>query len=249
MQPLSQNDITLFVENHIGDFHNARLKSLQKLKLKNILKRKNPYLFRAKNIAIASDLVRLLLDAHLSSQEETLFGEFLENLAIFICEKTFGGQKSTTEGIDLSFSRDDVLYLIAIKSGPNWGNSSQLKRMKDDFTRAKRVYRTNNTQNKKIEVVNGCCYGQDDTPDKGDYFKLCGQRFWEFVSGDANLYTEIIEPVGYRAKERNEEFVASYARVVNAFTQEFSAEFCSSSGDINWDALVRFNSAAKPSAQ
>lgn len=245
MKRLNQSDIVQFVENHIGDFHDARLKSLQKLKLRNILKRKNPYLFRAKNIAIASDLVRLLLDAHLSSQEETLFGEFLENLAIFICEQTYGGQKSTTEGIDLVFTRDDILYLVAIKSGPNWGNSSQIKRMKDDFARAKRVFRTNNAQSKKIEAVNGCCYGQDDTPDKGDYFKFCGQRFWEFISGNPNLYTEIIEPLGHRAKKRNEEFATSYAHVVNKFTQEFSAEFCAVSGEIAWDALVRFNSATK----
>lgn len=245
MQRLNRNDIIAFVENHTGDFHSARLKSLQRLKLKSILKRKNPYLFKAKNIAIASDLVRLLLDAHLSSQEETLFGEFLEALAIFICEKTFGGQKSTTEGIDLAFTRDDILYLVAIKSGPNWGNSSQIKRMKDDFARARRVYRTNNAQNKKIEAVNGCCYGQDDSPDKGDYFKFCGQRFWEFISGDSNLYVEIIEPLGHRAKDRNEEFAASYAGVVNSFTQEFSSEFCAPSGEIDWEALVKFNSAAK----
>lgn len=245
MKLLNQDDIRQFVENHIGDFHNARLKSLEKLKLESILKRKNPYLFKAKDIDVAADLVRVLMSAHLSSQEETLFGDFLENLAIFICQKTFGGQKATTEGLDLVFIRDDTLYLVAIKSGPNWGNSSQIKRMKDDFARAKRVYRTNNSRSQKVEAVNGCCYGQDDSPDKGEYFKYCGQRFWEFVSGNPALYTEIIEPLGHRAKERNEEFWSSYASVINIFTQKFTAEFCHPNGRINWDALVKFNSGAR----
>jgi len=42
--------------------------------------------------------------------------------------------------------------------------------------------------------------------DKGDYLKKCGQSFWAFISGDDDLYTTIIEPLGHRAKERNEAF-------------------------------------------
>jgi len=100
-----------YVEKHIAaDFHDKRLASLEALKLANILKRKNPYLFKAKAINSAPDLVKQLLLAHLSSQEETLFGGFLENLAIHICQHDFGGQKSTTEGIDLEFSRDGHRY-------------------------------------------------------------------------------------------------------------------------------------------
>ena len=78
MTQLLLSEITEYVENHIGDFHAAKLRNLESLKLDNILKRKNPYLFRAKGIGIASDLVKLLMDAFLSSQEETLFGDFLE---------------------------------------------------------------------------------------------------------------------------------------------------------------------------
>ncbi|HQI06097.1 MAG TPA: PmeII family type II restriction endonuclease, partial [bacterium] len=89
----------------------------------------------------------------------------------------------------------------------------------------------------------GCCYGKDAKPDKGDYFKYCGQRFWEFVSGDKDLYIEIIEPLGHKAKERNEEFQKSYSKMINKFTKEFSNEFCMDSGEIDWEKLVRFNSS------
>jgi hypothetical protein len=243
MRPINLNDVVNFVEGNIGEFHERRADSLKSLKLTQVLKRKNPYLFKAKNINDAHDLVKLILDAHLSSQEETIFGEFLENLAIFVCGEVFGGRKSVAEGIDLEFKRDDVLYVVSVKSGPNWGNSGQIKRMVDDFKQAKRILRTGNNR-ANIQAVNGCCYGRENKPDKGDYLKLCGQEFWEFVSGNNRLYIEIVDPLGYRAKERNEEFLAEYSRILNLFTQEFMSEFCVE-GRIDWDKFVKFNSGKK----
>jgi hypothetical protein len=241
MAKLNIKDVVSYVENNIGSFHHKRLENLSKLKLNTILKRKNPYLFKAKNILIASDLIKSLLDAHLSSQEEGIFGGFLEGLALFISEKVYKGKKSSAEGVDLEFTKKNILYLVSIKSGPNWGNSSQINRMKDNFKKAKRILGTNNKA-LNVVAVNGCCYGQDSSPDKGDYLKLCGQRFWEFISDDENLYIEIIEPLGHKAKEKNDEFSQEYARIINQFTDTFSKEFCTN-GNIDWERLLSFNSS------
>lgn len=243
MKSISTSDVASYVAAHIGDFHQKRLDSLGQLQLQKILKRKNPYLFKAKNILTASDLVKGLLDAHLSSQEEAIFGTFLEGLAIFVCKKVHGGRKSTAEGIDLEFEQKGMKYIIAIKSGPNWGNSGQIKNMKANFTQAKRILRTN-AHTKNIVAVNGCCYGQDRNPDKGEYFKYCGQTFWGLISGNDDLYTDIIEPLGYHAKERNKEFTEKYSNIINKFTLEFTNLFCTKDGAISWDELVKFNSAA-----
>jgi hypothetical protein len=240
MTPLNLNDVVTFVEQNIGEFHSRRIASLRSLRLKQVLKRKNPYLFKAKYIQDAHDLVKLLLDAHLSSQEETIFGEFLEKLAIFVCSQVYGGRKSSAEGIDLEFRQGETLYLISVKSGPNWGNSSQVKRMVDNFKKAQRILRTGQN-NIRVQAINGCCYGIDQQPDKGDYLKLCGQAFWEFISGNERLYLDIIEPLGHRARERNQAFQQEYARIVNLFTQEFIQDFCAD-GAIDWEKLVRFNS-------
>ena len=245
MGNISQNEIIRFIEPNIQHFHARRLENLLALQLKKILSRKNPYLFRAKNQNTAHDLVKTILDAHLSSQEEGIFGGFLEELAVFICNRVYGGKKSSTEGIDLEFEREGISYLVSIKSGPNWGNSRQIARMKDDFKRAIRIRGTNSKGGRPV-VVNGCCYGKDDKPDKGDYLKLCGQRFWEFISGDENLYTDIIEPLGHKAKEKNEQFQVEYAKVINKFTLEFSKEYCAPDGSILWAKLVRFNSGKNP---
>jgi hypothetical protein len=242
MSNIKLNNVQIYVEHNIGRFHSNRLLSLQKLKLVQILKRKNPYLYKAKNILDAHDLVKGILDAYLSSQEETIFGDFLEGLAIFVNEKVYGGKKSSAEGIDLEFNKNGKHFIVAIKSGPNWGNSSQIRKMKEDFKRARKILHTS-AATAEIVAINGCCYGRENHPDKGDYFKYCGQVFWEFISNHNNLYLKLIIPLGYQAKEKNEEFNKAYAQIVNNFTMEFSEKYCVD-GIINWEKLVKFSSSA-----
>jgi hypothetical protein len=115
------------------------------------------------------------------------------------------------------------------------GNSSQIAKMKADFKTAARALRTSNS-GLQIASINGCCYGRDNNPDKGDYFKYCGQRFWEFISGENELYTEIVEPLGHKAKEKNDDFINSYSQMINKFTKEFGKDFCNENGSINWQS-------------
>ena len=242
MSAITDQQITDYVEAHIGTFHDKRLEALNKLRLSNLLRRKNPYLFRSKNLVAVSDLIKSLLDAHLSSQEETLFGDFLEGLAIYVAEQVHSGLKSSATGIDLEFVKDGARYIVSIKSGPNWGNSSQIAKMRDNFSTAARVIRQGNAGSSVI-AINGCCYGRDAKPDKGSYFKYCGQDFWELISGDSGFYTRIIEPLGHNAKQRNDNFATNYGAVINRLSREFSEQFCDKSGAIDWNKLVAFSSA------
>ena len=244
MKKLNLKDVTQYVEQNIGTFHQKRIQSLDGLKLSQVLKRKNPYLFKAKYVLTAEQIIRGIVDAHISSSEEGIFGDWLEGLAIFINGKVYGGKKSGIKGIDLEFDNKGVRHIITIKSGPNWGNSSQVAKMVADFKTAKKTLRTSNSR-LNITAVNGCCYGRDNQPDKGDYFKYCGQQFWEFISGDTNLYTEIIEPLGHKAKEKNDDFMKSYSQMINKFTKQFANDFCDKNGAINWKKIVQFNSATK----
>ncbi len=205
---LELDDVTQYVEENISIFHEKRIASLDNLKLKTVLRKKNPYLFKAKYLLTANEIVTSLTDAFISSNEETIFGDWLEGLAIFINQNVYHGWKSGITGIDLEFDKDDIRYIVTIKSGPNWGNSSQISKMKADFSTAKRTLRTSNSK-LHIIAVNGCCYGRCARPDRGEYFKYCGQQFWAFISDRDDLYKEIIEPLGHQAKERNENFVFS----------------------------------------
>jgi hypothetical protein len=176
MKRLNLKDVTQYVEKNIGTFHQKRIAGLNDLKLNKVLGKKNPYLFKAKYILTAQDIIKSLTDAFISSQEETIFGDWLEGLAIFINGKVYGGRKSGIPGIDLEFDKDGIRNIVTIKSGPNWGNSSQIAKMVADFKTAKKTLRTSNSQ-LNITAVNSCCYGRDNNPDKGDYFKYCGQSF------------------------------------------------------------------------
>ncbi len=246
MPAVTQKEIADYVKHHIPDFHTAKLERLKKLELLKVLQSKNPYLLRAKGLTTPRELVKAVLDAFLSSQEETILGGFLEGLAIFIARKAYRAYgKSIAPGIDLEFEKDGRRYLVAIKSGPAWGNSSQIKKMREDFKAAKKVY-AQNPGALPVECVNGCCYGKQPRKNehKGDYTKLCGQRFWEFISGDPQLYVKIIEPIGYKAKERNDEFMSRYELVLDDFTNVFRERFCDGNNAILWDRLTEASSKA-----
>jgi hypothetical protein len=230
-----------YIKQNIVSFHQARRQSLEQLKLENLIRRKNPYLYRAKDIQTAEALVRSILDAHLSSQEESMFGGFLEGLAIFVCSQVHGGHKSSATGIDLEFEKNGKHYIVSIKSGPNWGNSQQIARMISNFKNAKKILQQN-SQIAYVEAVNGCCYGRSEKQHKGDYIKLCGQAFWEFISDEDTLYVDIIEPLGKGAYQPNLQVQKLYNQLVNKMTAELLQKFCKSNGQLDWEKILAYNS-------
>ena len=87
MKKLNLKDVSQYVEKNIETFHEKRIQSLDSLKLSKVLKRKNPCLFKAKYVMTTEQIIRGIVDAHISSSEEGIFGDWLEGLAIFINEK------------------------------------------------------------------------------------------------------------------------------------------------------------------
>jgi hypothetical protein len=216
--------------------------------LSDVLSRKNPYLFRTKGITTPRELIKAILDARLSSSEETIFGSFLEDLAVDVSRKTFNGDKSAIPGLDLEFIKDGVKYFVAIKSGPNWSNSEQVKKLESAFKQARKVYAQNKSGH-PVECVNGCCYGKEPagSEHQGGYLKLCGQRFWALISGDPELYLKIMESMGHQAEERYAEFQAEYETVLETLTKEFQQLYCDGNGVILWDKLTEAYSKAPDS--
>lgn len=89
------NSIAKYVEQHIGEFHRNRIAKLQSVNLKELLSRKNPYLFKAKNIVTAGGMVESLASATMSSAEESIFGNWMEGVAMFVAEQVYAGYKSS----------------------------------------------------------------------------------------------------------------------------------------------------------
>lgn len=240
-------------ENVMKPFYEVRVEKLQSLSLTTILKRKNPYLFKAKNIETSGEFIKHILDAYLSSQEETMFGNLLEKLAIFVCADVFNGKKAeegVLKSVDLEFVRNNKYYIVGIKSGIYWGNRDQTDRMKSNFKAAKAILREKGVK-QEIVAVNGCIYGKDRKPFKENsdpelnYYKLCGQDFWELVSGDDQLYKNIILPLDKEAKKRSDLFKELYAAKSNEMIKEFSETFLTTTGSIDWEKMIDFVSKSK----
>lgn len=238
---ITREQVDCFVNENIVEFHNKRINILSKLTLKKLVN-KNPYLFRAKNINLASELIENSMSAFLSSSEEKVFGDFLEDLAVFISGITMGGHKSASQGIDLEFINDGNHFLVSVKSGTNWGNASQHKKQVEDFQDS--VKRIKQSSRSAIpQPVLGICYGKTRTVHhKNGYIQVVGQNFWSLISGNKDLYKEIIEPIGYRAKEHNDNYHKEKSRITNLLTSRFIKEFCYETGEINWPHLVQANS-------
>jgi site-specific DNA-methyltransferase (cytosine-N4-specific) len=66
-----------------------------------------------------------------------------------------------------------------------------------------------------------------------------GQDFWNFISGDDELYREIIVPIDQEARQKDEAFKLAYAAKINEMTQDFVNNFMTNN-QIDWIKLVDY---------
>jgi activator of 2-hydroxyglutaryl-CoA dehydratase len=242
MNKINLDDVRDFVKNNIQKFHDSRLENLEKTDLKGLLRKKNPYLFKAKNIETAQELIESLLNAKLSSSEEEIIGAFLEELSIFVASRTLNAHKSASRGIDFEYQMNGTHYLVSVKSGENWGNSSQWKALEGDFKTALRIL-SQSEHGRNVKCYLGISYGKTKpTLKKGIINQVSGQAFWHMISGRKSFYKDIVEPIGYKARQHNQAFGKKKAKLINKLTREFANDFCDKQGSIVWDNVVEFNS-------
>ena len=222
----------------LTEFYDSLTRTLDNIDIDKILKRKNPYLYRAKGIHSAAQIVDGILSAYVSSSEETVFGNvFFEPVALALA----GGQKAVTEGVDITVEQDNVIYSIAVKSGVSVFNADSRKRQEQNFQAAQKRVR----QAKKAFVpVVGYGYGRKKIkPGKEKFYReLAGKDFWFWLTGDSEFYVKIIRFMGTRPDEYAKEFEKAYTKAENRLLREFMLKYCDADGAIDWDALIRFNS-------
>jgi len=130
MARIDSKELEKLIEQSLNDFYKSRLGNLDKLKLKKVLRRKNPYLFKALYTEKAHELIEKILYAYISSSDETIFGDkFFEPIAKIVS----GGVVSSAKGVDVEVETNDRYVAYAIKSGPNPFNSSAKTRQNDEF--------------------------------------------------------------------------------------------------------------------
>ncbi|MFQ5862679.1 MAG: PmeII family type II restriction endonuclease [Candidatus Brocadiales bacterium] len=222
-------------------FYKRRLEKLESLKLKDYLKRKNPYLYKAIGTEKASEIVEEVLTAYLTASDEGLFGDaFFEPIAKFVS----GGAVSPSEGVDIAIETDKKYLAIAVKSGPNIYNASQKKRQNDEFnTLRSRLLKLH----KQFDALLGHGYGRrKGRPSRTKiYRESSGQAFWAEITGDPDFYLKLVKLVKDVPSKHRPTYKKAWAKAVNRFTAEFIKDFCNKDGSIDWEKLVAFNSGAK----
>ena len=165
---------------------------------------------------------------------------------IYYCHYILENDTITPEkNLIILYKKKNSNYFVSVKSGPAWSNSTSMKKQKEQFRTARRVF---NTSRKTVPTmcIEGCCYGNDNKGyNDSDHEKYCGEKFWTLISGESTLFVDIIEPLGYKAKEKNEEYYKAYNQMLNKFVREFVNEYCNDNNDIEWDKIVRLNAAVK----
>ncbi len=236
---MKSDELRELIAKSLNDFYVRRMQSLGALKLRQVLLRKNPYLYKAIGTESATEIIEEILKAYLSSSDEGIFGDaFFEPIA----KAVSGGVVSPSEGVDVAIETKDRYKAISVKSGPNPFNSSQVKRQSDEFETLRRRL---TKLRKQFDPILGHGYGKKQTPaTKAKVYRdLSGQRFWEELTGDSEFYQKLItlmekEDIG----KHREEYRTEYQKAVNRYVREFTTDFCEEDGSIDWEKLVEFNS-------
>ena len=241
MLQLDRKLLLNFVGEELETFEKSLVGALQTLQLEHLLQELNPYYaFVCGQSEFASNFVKQLIDDAIARREKKLFEDLLRELAIFASLQIWGASRSLAKEIDFEFKRAGTYYLVSVRSNHNWGNPGQHASLRHSFVEAVKVLRQSK-HTEQVQPVLGICYGKNRPTNNGEYLKLTGQSFWYFLSRNKDLYTDIIEPIGFEAKKHNDKFEKEKARVYNNFTGNFINEFCPG-GLIDWEKLVQMNS-------
>ena len=225
----------------LEDFYASLIDKIDNIDIKKIMKRKNPYLYRAKAMQNASEIVESVLTAFVSSSEETIFGNcFFEPIAI----AASGGEKALAEGVDIMYHdhETNTIYAYAVKSGPSVFNADSKKRQEQNFMAAAKLARQAKA---RFEPIIGYSYGRKKESGKGRpkiYRELAGKAFWEDLTGIPEFHKMIIKYMGTLPEQYVAAYKESYDKAANRLVREFSTLFCKEDGSIDWDKLVEFNS-------
>jgi len=187
---------------------------------------------------MATEIVTEILQAYMSSSDETIFGDaFFEPIAK-LCS---GGNVSPSEGVDVAIETDTVYKAVAVKSGPNIFNSSQAKRQDQEFKSLRsRLLKLH----KQYDALLGHAYGRrfSDPRDNRIYRIRSGQAFWEELTGDPDFYIKLIYLMRDYPRQHRTDFDIEWAKAINRFEHDFLNNFGNPDGSIDWEKLLRYNS-------
>ena len=207
---------------------------------RSLVKRKNPYLYRLRGANSAREFASAIVEAAISSSEETIFGDFFEEVAIIICQNSRGGIKSSAEGIDMEYDTEEgVRTLVQVKSGKNWGNSSQQKALRGNFEKATRILKQGGKV-KTVRSIEGICYGGDESKYVHSHERFIGKAFWTEISGWEQVDQALMELLSECATDDLQD---ARQRLIDKVVDYLQSEGVAENGTVNWVKLLELVSS------
>lgn len=148
----------------------------------------------------------LLYPRALGTSINTIFGTRFQDFVTKYFIDTFG---SSTSGIDIEFidKLDGRKKYCQLKSGPNIVNKGDVTSVKNDFSAASRLARTNHLDVNVADYVFCLLYGEPWQKNsfvkqiEKDHVVYVGKEFWYHFTGDENFYEDLISSVGQIANQ------------------------------------------------
>lgn len=230
------------VNNALKNFYDRRIQIVSNIDIFKVIKNKNPYLYRAFGTNDAHDFVENILADSQTSSDETIFGDFFEEVAIGV---STNGRKSSTNSIDLEIWSDDQkeVKLYAVKSGIKVFNAQSKERQRQAFTEA-----MNRLRGIAVIPIVGYSYGrkkQVGSSKKDNFAEEAGQVFWTSITGDSNFYIELINLVGEVSEKHKTYFKSEWDKCINRQYKKFIDVFGNEDGSIDWESIVKYTSGVE----
>jgi hypothetical protein len=169
----------------VDSLENLKLVNRKEISFPKLLSKCNPYEL-AVNCKTVEGLIDFIMCSHKQTSSQTIWGNYLESIALKVCEKNLRGFKSKEECTDFEWNLDEKKHYRGWKSSPNWCNADQ--------KRAVNTKKNNMIMNEdfgSFKVLTS--YGKTAKRRKNEGFiQLSGQDAWEEISGDKELYDKVM---------------------------------------------------------
>jgi hypothetical protein len=179
---MEQNTVNKIIVDSLLD-----LKSIDRKEIffPNLLSKCNPYELVV-NCDTIESVVDFIMSNHKQTSSKTIWGNYLELIAVKICSLTFNGFKSKEQCIDLEWTIDGKNQYRGWKSSPKWCNADQKRAVNN---KEKSMKNGENFGSFKVLTSYGKTTKRTTT---NSFVQLSGQDAWEEISNDNELYNKIM---------------------------------------------------------
>ncbi len=183
----------------VNDIVLESLKGLEKIKRQEmsfpkLLSKCNPY-----ELCVNCDTIECLVDFVLSNHKQTssktIWGNYLETIALNISKLTIDGYKSKEECTDIEWISDGLKHYRGWKSSPKWCNADQKR-----AANLKQNELKNNSDFGSFKILTS--YGKTtENRNKNNFPQLSGQDAWKDIDpNDDKLYDKVMISINNNSK-------------------------------------------------